>query len=186
MDGSQSSDPKVRIQQEGVGVQFKPQVGLSAWAKGPRSIALLVIFGFAVIFALLREDLGWIADVSLVTAFLAVLWFSRTIFRRHDPQPISVNFVSSDSTLTFQGFSGGVPLQDALVQALVQRVLQLGSLRLPIPDAKVDVSSGKKIPIPKEEMEKLIQDQKELDAEVVKEVAQVVQASPNTSKQNSS
>ncbi len=181
MDESQLSDPKVKIEQEGVGVQFKPQTGLSAWSHGPRSTALVVIFGFAVLFLWIRKDLGWIAYVFVAIAFFAVLWFARAVFHRQDPQPVLMHFASANSTLIFQGFAKNALPQGELVQALVQRVLQLGSVGLPIPTAKFDPATGKTIPFTQTEKDKLLEDQKQFETQVVKEVTQVVQQldSPN-------
>ena len=161
--------PDVQVQQESISFQIDPKLGkIDGSAKGSKStVQVLGILGLTCAVLYKWEALGVLSPFLIACAFM---FLGVVIFRQEARQP---RVHVTKNTLTLQGITEEALLRGGFVQVLIQWVSQRGSMSLPEPDARVDASSGKPVPFQPGEKEKILQEQKVLEAEVTKEISEI-------------
>ncbi|MBI4354816.1 MAG: hypothetical protein HY597_00010 [Candidatus Omnitrophica bacterium] len=166
--GEGAGKPSVHAREASVGVNLDTGVGprLASLIRGHYSVSLIGILVFAWTVLWNWQLLGILAP----SAFAVLLGlFVATILRpKHGDARVNL----THRTITFEGITEGSLLRAGFLEALVPVLSHIWKRGLPEPDARFDTATGRKIPFKQGEKEKILEEQKAIEAKLAQAVVE--------------
>ncbi|MBI3020883.1 MAG: hypothetical protein HYY59_02640 [Candidatus Omnitrophica bacterium] len=137
-------------------------------------MVLAGIGAFAVAGYLKWDAFGGLAPWFFIACFSAFVWLSFLSLRKGGIQTPITHIFMQPSMFSFHGPSSLLHYKADSLRALMETIQQFGSKALPVPSAKYEASTDKKIPMKESEREELVKKDQEVVAEILKQAPALI------------